>query len=153
MSNRRVAVSLVLALVAFTGCLSPRDVLVNKELDGWIYDTSIEVVWPRLRAYVFEQGYQASVTTEPGMYLLETAERRQGDTGSRLMATGEVFADGRCRVRIHVQSINYASKTPAWSGSRSVWMERELIKRVEPERWQAVQDAATAATATTAPAP
>lgn len=139
----------VLFALSALSCLSPRDVLIHKELDAWVYDKPIEAVWPVLRAYVFEQGYQSGVATEPGVYILETAERRQGDSGSRLMATGEVFADGRCRIRIHVQTINYASKSPSWSGSRSTWHERELVQRVEPERWKAVQDAATAATATT----
>ena len=111
MQVRPSVVVVVLALVA--GCLSPRDILINKELDGWTYEKPIEVVWPALRSFVFDQGYQATSQQDVGMYVLETAERRQGESGSRLMVTGEVFSDGRCRIRIHVQSIDYSSKTPA----------------------------------------
>ena len=145
MNARRPLVLAMLTLAA--GCLTPRDLLINKELDAWVYVKPVEAVWPELRAFVFDQGYQATSRQDMGTWVLETAERRQGDSGSRLMATAEVFADGRCRVRIHVQSIDYASKSPAWSGGRSLYFERQLIQRVEPERYKAVVDAATAATA------
>jgi len=137
---------LVAALV-IASCLSPRDILINKEAEAWTYAVPIESVWPKLRTLVFEQGYQASSGQDLGMWVLETAERRQGSRGSRLMATAEIFADGRCRIRIHEQSIDYESKQPSWSGGRSQYLERQLIQRVEPERWKTMVDAATAATA------
>ncbi|MCL2325637.1 MAG: hypothetical protein FWC40_03965 [Proteobacteria bacterium] len=148
LSFNKVSLLLMLLLASLAlgslGCAGARHAqyknrYILSQVEDYVYTAEFARVWAEARALLFTHGYQ--VRDSGGGYVIETEWGRVGSNARRrYLVAGYVNNDGTSTVRFnfHEDSDGYATS------GRDYNLEKELIRRVEPQSWATIQQNAQA---------
>jgi len=133
----------LLLLLAFLvlgsfGCAAARhaqlkDQYILAQVENYAFTEDFARVWAEARALLFTHGYQ--VRDSGGGYVIETEWARVYDARRRYLVAGYVNSDGTTTVKF-----NFHEEEPGYAtiSGRDYSMEKELIRRVEPQSWATI---------------
>ncbi|MCZ6691103.1 MAG: hypothetical protein O7H41_16065 [Planctomycetota bacterium] len=142
-----VAAPLLLTL-SLTGCAAMRAAQARTEYTSGevmqhVYDKDLQQIWPEVRSFLFEQGYQVKSVSGDAGYNVETEWKQTvGTVLTRYLVQGIAVDDGKCRVNF-MKVEKRATFNPE-APERDWEMEFKLLDRLDPARSQEIQKEAQA---------
>jgi hypothetical protein len=124
---------------ALTGCAAlnaagARHQVIRSSTADHVYKAPLPAVWPEARQLLFEKGYEVRDTGESAQRTLETEWKYEEGARTRYLVQG-IDVDGRTS-RVRFSSTRQVKTTNGtWTSGiadRDLWLEWELLRRVDP---------------------
>ena len=140
----------ILALSAATtmGCASMRyasakDSYITKQVQSYTFSSDINNVMAQAKALLYSSGYAVRPSMNP--YSIETEWGIvEEHTMRQYLVTATAVGNGTTIRFDYVENTHNPGYKPATQRGRDYVMEYELIKRLEPDKWSAIEQAAVA---------